>query len=270
MLAPTKYRGTSQRRMTQEEPVRELTLTMGGKLEYVTWVEDEAAEKGAYVPFDVTDSAAAYVLEPVRFVGEIYVRDVFSLLDRNPVLVEMFRRAYAAEYLQEAKKGNAEVYTGEYDPKGIEYVELYYDWEKDGQTEELRGVHRLWVGGVGYELRDDVFEGGYLRYQKGTRIQWAIKFSPVGHILNYPLRFNSEVTVADSRNITRTLHTFQVPLPTLAQVIHAVMWELSWGGNPQETEQLVEEIHDAADNAKMSEPMAADDFIESLNKLDEK
>src|SRR5471032_790679 len=44
-----------------------------------------------------------------------------------------------------------------------------------------------------------------------------------------------KVTVVDSSNITRTVHVFHVPLPTLAQVVSAVMWELSWGGNPQQT-----------------------------------
>jgi hypothetical protein len=252
--------------MKQEEPVGEITLKSGGKLEYVRWVGNDETEEGAYVPFDVTESAAAYVMEPVRFDGEVYVRDIFSLLDHNPVLVEMFRRAYAAEYLLEAKKVDAEAYSGEYDPHGIEYLELFYDWEKDNKTEELRGVHRVWVRGVGHELRDDVVEDGYLRYKKGTRIQWAIKFSPVAHIINLPLRFNSEVTVADSENITRTLHTFQVSSPTLAQVMHAVLWELSWAGNPRDTDEFVEMIQDASDDANMSEPMSVQEFTQWLEK----
>ena len=82
----------------------EPTLITGGKLEYAAWVQDEGADECVDVPFDVTDSAVAYVMEPVRFVGEIYVRDIFSLLDRNPVLVEMFSRAYAAEYLRGQRK----------------------------------------------------------------------------------------------------------------------------------------------------------------------
>src|ERR1700680_1362565 len=102
--------------MKQEEPVGELALTTGGKLEYFHWVSDEVTGDDAYVPSDVTDSAAAYMMEPVRFGSDIYVRDIFSLLDRNPLLIAMFKRAYAAEYLQETKRGNAEAYTGEYDP----------------------------------------------------------------------------------------------------------------------------------------------------------
>ncbi|MFL9913984.1 hypothetical protein PQR75_00965 [Paraburkholderia fungorum] len=248
--------------------MKQLTLKTGGKLEYSQWVSNEVSGAGAYVPSDVTEDAVAYVMEPVSIVGEIYVRDIFSLLDCNPLLLEMFKRAYAEEYLLETKKGNAEAYPGEYDPTGIEYLELFHDWEKDRETKELRGVHRLWIGGVGYELRDDVVEDGYLRYEKGTRIRWAIKFAPVGHIFNLPLRLNPEVTVADSQDITRTLHTFQLPTPTLAQVIHAVLWELSWAGNSQDMDEFVDMIQKAAENANMSEPVTAREFIRMLEEHD--
>ncbi|TCG09258.1 hypothetical protein BZM27_06325 [Paraburkholderia steynii] len=215
----------------------------------------------------MTESTVAYLMEPVQFRDAIYVRDIFSLLDRNPGVVDVFRRLYAADYLAESKKGDAVPYTGEYDPQGVEYLELFYDWEKNNQTGELKGVHRLWVGGVGFQLRDDVVEDGQVRHQLGTRIRWAIKFSPIGDILNLPLRINSEVDVTDSENITRTVHTFQILNPTLAQVIHALLWELSWAGSPSDTEDLAATLRNAADEANMSEPMSAEDFIESLKKM---
>jgi hypothetical protein len=133
----------------------------------------------------------------------------------------------------------------------------------------LTGVHRLWLHGVGYELRDDTELEGQGLQTKGTRIHWAIKFSPLAHIFNLPLRFNSEVFVADSRPITLTLHTFRVPSPTLGQVIGSVLWELSWAGNPQATDEFVEMIHDISDDANMSGPMSAKAFIERLKKLNE-
>ncbi|QIE22951.1 hypothetical protein SBC2_09640 [Caballeronia sp. SBC2] len=244
-----------------------LVFNEGGKLEYVEWVRAEADEEDAHVGHDVTGNAAAYILEPVIFAGEIYVRDIFSLLDRNPVLLKIFQRAYAAEYLQEAKKGDALAYTGEYDPEGIEYLELFYDWEEESDAGVLTGVHRLWLHGVGYELRDDTELEGQGLQTKGTRIHWAIKFSPLAHLFNLPLRFNSEVSVADSRRIT--IHTFRVPSPTLAQVIGSVLWELSWAGNPQATDELVEMIRDISDDVNMSGSMSAKAFIERLKKLNE-
>jgi len=247
-----------------------LSLKPGGELAYFRWAEDEQAGTAEYVACDVTGSAVAYLMEPVRFEGDIHVRDLFSLLERNPALVEVFSRAYAAEYLQESKRGDARANTGEYDPNDIEYLELFFDWKKDPVTGELSGVHKLWVTGIGYELRDDIVEDGYLLYAAGSRIGWAIKFSPVGHLLNYPLRFNPQVDVVDDDDVTHTIETVRVPLPTLGQVIHAVMWELSWGGNPQETEAFVETLHAASDEASLSEPMRAQDLIDLLAKPDEK
>ncbi|MFL9913983.1 hypothetical protein PQR75_00960 [Paraburkholderia fungorum] len=244
----------------------ELTLTTGGKLEYFHWVSDEVTGDDAYVPSDVTDSAAAYMMEPVRFGSEIYVRDIFSLLDRNPVLVGIFKRGYAAEYLGESKKGSAVPYTGEYDPEAIEYLELFCNWEKDSETNEITGIHQLSLRGVGYELRDNfVSDGG--EYEKGTRIYWGVAFSPVGQIFNLPLRFNSEVFVVDSRNLSHTLHSFRIPGPTLAQIIHAVLWELSWAGTPQDTDEFVETIHEAA--ANMSGPMTMQEFRRWLGLSEE-
>lgn len=246
--------------------MRELTFKTGGQLEYPQWVETDENGEGQYVPCDVTDRAVAYLMQPVRFEGEIYVRDVFSLLDGNPVLIEIFSRTYAAEYLQESKKVNAKPYTGEYDPEGIEYLELSYYWEKDRESRQLDGVHHLWLTGEGYKLRDEVVEDGVVRYKKGERIGWTIKFLPVGDILNYPLRFNPDVSIVDTYSRNRVLHRFRVLFPTLAQVIHAVMWELSWGGNPKETEAFVDMIQEASDEKHMSEPIPADEYIERLRK----
>ncbi|MFL9906766.1 hypothetical protein [Paraburkholderia sp. RL17-337-BIB-A] len=46
-------------------------------------------------------------------------------------------------------------------------------------------------------------------------------------------------------------------------------WELSWAGNPQDTDELVEVIHDAADDANLSEPVTAREFIRMLEEHDE-
>ncbi|MFL9906783.1 hypothetical protein [Paraburkholderia sp. RL17-337-BIB-A] len=34
--------------------------------------------------------------------------------------------------------------------------------------------------------------------------------------------------------------------PTLAQVIHAVLWELSYGGDPEQAAELVQTVLDSA------------------------
>jgi hypothetical protein len=211
-----------------------LVFKAGGRLECLSCVNDEETDTGEDVRCDVTECAAAYLLEPAYSDGEVYVRDIFSLLDANPVLLQVFERQRAAAYLKEAEERNDVPYTGEYDPEGTEYLELFHYWENNSGTGELTRIHRLWIRGVGDELRDDVKRDGGVEYKKGTRIQWAIKLSPVNQLMNLPLCSNVEVSVTEddsnSERYHQELHTFVVKRPWLAQVIHALLWELSYGG----------------------------------------
>jgi hypothetical protein len=241
-----------------------LALKSDGVLEHVDWTFDDSEAGRHLASFDVSESAIAYVLEPVSFVGDIYVRDLFLLLGRNPALVDMFGRFYAFENLKEFKKGNDVPYSGEYDPMAIEYLELFTDWQKDIETGELHGTHRLWVRGVGYELREDFEIPGWGLCKKGTRPQWSILFSPVAQLLNLPLRVNGDASITDSARVNDTLHTFQVPRPTLGQVIHGFLSELSWAGSPEETAERSETLRDTIENAEMSGPMSLEMFPEWL------
>ena len=58
----------------------------------------DAEVESRYMRCDVTDRAMAYMMEPGRLAEEIYVSDIFSLPDRNPMLVEMFSRSRAGSY----------------------------------------------------------------------------------------------------------------------------------------------------------------------------
>lgn len=95
--------------------MRGLVLKTGGRLEFLTWSDDSEAGGEEFVCSDVTADALAYLIDAVRFEGQIYLRDVFSLLECNPTLLPVFARTHAAEYLAESKKAGAVPYTGEYE-----------------------------------------------------------------------------------------------------------------------------------------------------------
>jgi hypothetical protein len=244
-----------------------LVLKTGGRLENIRWVYDEDAGKGEYVPKDVTDDAASFLMEPLRIEGELFLRDIFALLELNPILVAVFRRDWAAEYLAEAKRVEAAPYTGEYDPDGIEYLELYQCWEKTKETGEIEGHHRLDFHGIGFELREDLMQDDYVMHRKGSRIPWAIEFTPLAKLLNLPLRFNPEVhvSVRDARYNSET-ETLRMSSPTLAQVIHGVLWEISFCGGPEdvvekkaELDEVVKEAREHMENNKIFD---ASEFLE--------
>jgi len=52
----------------------------------------------------------AYLMETVRFEGEVYVRDIFSLLKISPALLQVFGHVGATAYLNEAREVSARPY----------------------------------------------------------------------------------------------------------------------------------------------------------------
>lgn len=217
--------------------MRELMLKAGGKLMHYSAATNDIREQ---VCSDVTQQAVSYLSEAVRFDGEIHVRDVFSLLETNPLLLDVFARLHAAEFLAEARKGISTPYSGEYDPDGIEYLELFYHEETDTEAGGAVATRHLWLRAIGYELREDCLKNGIIEYKKGSRIHWSIMFLPVTDILNLPLRFNPnaapDVTGHDSHYGTRS------NLPSLEQVISSLLQELSFHGGPMQTAQLFDTL----------------------------
>ena len=240
-----------------------LVLKSGGKLEQVRWIYDDVAKKGEYVPFDVSDRALEFLFEPVRFEGDIRLRDVFLVVKQNPVLLTVFRRDWATELLEEALATPVKPYTGEYDPDGIEYLELYRMWNFNSKTQEYSGISRLDFHGIGYVLKEDIKQDDWVMHPAGTRIQWGIDFSPLGELMDLPLRVDSEVVVCeddvDGGNWGNRVQVAQCNEHTLGQVVHGVFWELSFYGAPEsrnaqreELQATVAEVREAFDKDEVT------------------
>lgn len=239
-----------------------LVFKEGGKLEKIRWVYDKKKREGEYVATDVTSDAAFFLMEPVRLEGNIVLRDVFNLLRENELLQTLFTRDWAADYVKAAFAQEGVAYTGAYDPDGIEYLELYQLWEKDSATEEIVGSHRLSFHGVGFELQDDVKDGDWVTHTKGTRINWGIEFSPIHQLINLPLRFNPEVIVCESNHDSKSwgarVATWQIKEPTLGQFLHGILWELSFNGSPEDSQEAAEALR--ATKTEVDEAIATGDL----------
>lgn len=240
--------------------MRRLVLKSGGSLAYANWVCNDETDDGEYVFSDVTEQAVAYLMEPVSFEGEVYLRDVFTLLEACPALLDAFARVHARAYLTEAKKGGAP-YTGEYGPEEIEYLELTPDWEGDPETRELSGGHRLSLAGVGHVLREWHQLNGGAEYAAGTRIRWSVMYCPLAQLLNVPLRFDGRLAL--SVRTGEDPWAILVAAPMLGQVIQAVLWEVSFGGGPEETAAFVEALDRASTDTESWRTIA----VEELNEL---
>jgi hypothetical protein len=242
-----------------------LFLRSGGRLDKVRWVYDDAKGEGSYVTRDVTSCSSGYLMESVIFDGDIRLKDILSLLHSDVVLQAVFRRDWAAEYSAEMLKGDSTPFTGEYDADEIEYLELYSIWEKNSATNEVEGISRLSFHGIGFELRDDSMQGDMVVHPKGSRIPWGLTFSPIRELLDLPVKVNPNIVVCEgytkSDKYGHTLETLVSGQPTLGQVIHGILWEISFHGGPEETKDFAETLRHIRDD--LTDQDLIDDDAES-------
>lgn len=170
-----------------------LTLVPVGKLIRGEWHYDRAAKHGEYRYADVTVDAADYLFEGVELAPDVRLRDVLVLTQRHIDLLEPIISNWCREIVDEGLK-NIKPWTGEYATDGIEYLELYQHVEvepklQDEKLSVLSIGRRLRFHGIGFELREQ-----HDFYEKGSRISWAIEYTPVNELADIPLKVSPTVT----------------------------------------------------------------------------
>jgi hypothetical protein len=251
-------------------------LRPGGVLEEIKWAYDGTAEEGNFLSFNRTADAHCRLFHLVRLDPDLRLRDVFLLMAQCPLLAEIERLNWGAEYLEEALSVDAKPHTGAYDPEGIEYLELRAQWELNTLTNELETDHRLDFHGVGFERREDRLarypdrDGNpVVEYTKGSRTSWAIEFTPLAELLDLPLRVNPVVRVdeadydtaqqrAGDGKITPVAEYKMALGWTLGQVLDGVLYEISFCGGPDGKAEKREELD--AISTEVDAAIASDDW----------
>ena len=216
--------------------MQDLTLKPGPALIARSWQTDDNQENGRWHELDATDRAHEYLFSHVTLDRAVTLADIFRLLDASPVLKQVFRRDFAEELCGEARKGSVDAETRDAaESEGIEFLELYQQWNLDTSNQTYSSTQRLELHGVGFELQADA--PNYHR-KKGERIQWSVSLTPLWELLALPVRVNPEVRVMEddvnakafSDEILKGRH----PDLTLGQVIDGIVYELSFHGGPQQ------------------------------------
>ena len=219
---------------------------------------------------DVTGRAHELLFKLITVHAETTLYDIFRLMEASPLLQKFYRRDFAEELCAEARKGAVEPPARERASyEGIEFLELYQQWGLDTSTNEYSGVQRLHLHGIGHELAEDLPEE---RRKKGERIEWSVSLTPLRELLALPVRVNAEVRITEEdatakayMNEIRRARNADV---TLGQVIHGLLWELSFHGGPQEQREVSEDLKRqvAEVDAGTVELVSDDDLFESLYK----
>jgi hypothetical protein len=203
----------------------------------------------------------------VTLESAVTLGDVFRLLEACPVLKQVFRRDFAEELCDEARKGAVATDPREASsPEGIEFLELYQQWRLDTSTQTYTSTQRRPLHGVGFELEADAPD--YYR-KKGERIQWSVSLTPLREMLALPVRVNPEVRLTEddinAKAFGKEVSKGKHPEVTLGQVIDGLVYELSFHGGPQERAEVRSELDEqlAEIKAGTAELVSGDDIFEA-------
>ncbi len=253
------------------EPRRGLWLNAGGTLVDWRWTYDEATETGAYVPRTVTERASEFLGEKVTLEDGVTLADLFELLERDHVLLAVFRRDFAVELLAEVRAAKAAgpwVAPDEPPEERIEFLELYRTWERNSKTQALEGVAHVAFHGVGPVLEADVLDHGHVVHRAGDRIQWGVSTASPASMLGLPLRYRTKVLICegdlDAREWGRERDSVELAELTLFELLHGVLWELSFHGAAEDREAFLTELRDSVEAVRKGSAKTTPVDLDSL------
>lgn len=240
-----------------------LILGPGGTL---TWRDIHRQDSKRPVARDVAEHAEAFLFEPVSLHPDLTLGDVFKLLDKCLTLQQVFRRSWAVQLCEEARKGPLPQ-RRDGDPvevAGIEYLELFWSWALDTSSNTYRSVHGLDLHGVGRALMVDA---PTYQAKAGDRIKWSVSLTPVRELLELPLRLRDELTITeddiDAKAYSDVVAGGRCTEVLLGQVIGGVLGEIGFHGGPDEQLEFKEELdrRSAEAAADPSTLIPADDVL---------
>lgn len=223
--------------------MKKLIFRTGPRL---VWQEasDSSSGKTTVIEHDVTANALSYLFSEVELAPNTTLGDIFRLMDAHPALKDIYAACYAEALCEEARLGP--VAAKETEPwQQLEYLELTQVWNLDTGANVYSCVGQAQLHGAGIVQTEDNPE---MAVSAGERIHWSVSMSPLRELLRLPVRVSQELTLIeddlDAREYGRVLCKAAAPALTLGQVLHGVLWELSFYGSPQEQSETREELEE--------------------------
>lgn len=224
----------------------DLKLQTGPALIHAHRGREEDGQDNEWIHSDVTAHAHEFLFDTVELCDGVTLADIFRLFEACSPLQAVMRRNYCHELLTEAQKGISPDYQAGYAAEAIEYLELYQQWQLNSLSREYQPNHRLNLHGVGYALREPMNEPHGMVYPTGHRIQWSVSSTNVRELLALPLKLNTSVQICeddlDARQFAQELEKVSMRHVSLGQILHGVLWELSWHGSPADQVKLSEQL----------------------------
>lgn len=241
-----------------------MRIVKGGKLIKTEWHYDEEAESGEYKEVDITDHGIRYLFDGCTIADDVILRDIFLFLNNNIDLYDAVLGNWTREYV--ALGLAAPIKPHVYAQEGVEYLELKFTPEVqknlvDSPSETLIGTCFPNLDAVGWELRTDLDHGYGNVYKTGERVPWSVLGFKVEELMEVPVKLSDEMPITyidytdktNKKNWWKEVANYKNPQYTLGQILHGIMWELSWHGNPTSREDFKNELKSRVDDIKEKE-----------------
>ncbi|MBI3015834.1 MAG: hypothetical protein HYY65_12450 [Candidatus Tectomicrobia bacterium] len=192
----------------------------------------------------------ADLMAPVEIAEDFTLGDLCRIIDH---FEEMDRETFSAllqcplePFLEECLRPRD---AGTEPGSDLHYIRLFWECEYDLRTEtRWPPVTSLWlhVDGVG-DIWEDHQPGGRF-YEEGRDCsqcnRYAVEMTPLYALRHLPLRIDPVMTVRPSLTLESRHTPLDIPAPdvTLLQLIHALFWELSFFGTPEERDATRDEL----------------------------
>lgn len=227
----------------------------------------------------VTERAHEFLWDPLVLTPLTTLGDLFLLLQADPVLRLVFRQDFAQEFLTHVqpalpapggsdKLEHLRWTAPSYSPQGVEFLELYAVWQFDSHTRAFGGMDQLQLHGLGFELKEDLNEGGGFTYPAGSRIQWSVSMTDPREMLALPVRVAAEFTVTEddfaSSRWGCALYKTPSPAVSLAQVLHGVLYDLSFHGSPAQAQEVLAGLQEQMEEVKSGEAKTVEVDLDDL------
>jgi hypothetical protein len=181
------------------------------------------------------------------------LKDVLSVCMKSkiplPILGAILRCNYIKDYWEEAnKKKNDKNYD-------MDYLEIY--WTGSTQTYEGKtSSENMWCfHGVGKEgcVGDDVkevYKCQKRKIPKNYRENYAVEMTPINNLANYPIKVRSTLFFEyyDDKHYEK-IYDFK-PSVTLIELLHAILWELSFLGSIDQRDKKLKELGESLKEIK--------------------
>lgn len=230
-----------------------LQIRKGGKLIKTKWVFDHTKDEGSYVEKDITDNAISHLFDDCDLEEGVTLRDIFLVMNKELKLFDAVLRNWCEEIVTEGLTKPAKV-VGQYGPDEIEYLELSKCIHYDKTEKQCNSSSRPDFGGVGYELKEDKLHSwGEVEWPKGHRIPWGISFSAANDLIDLPVKLDKRLKVynddhtSSPKEYGQELASYDGVSYTLGEILHGIIWELSFHGGPVEREKAGDELRKTAD-----------------------